>query len=186
MDAEPFIDDFKTIDLPAPANSAAADAARLVTASGKAALATLDAANGHPYVSLVTVGLDEAGRPLMLLSQLARQTKNLDADARASLLFEPVFNPAIAAASDPLAGARVTLIGRVHAIASDDPGLTSARERFLARHPDAAMYAGFSDFRFFRLELATAHFIGGFGRIVEVSAPALAAAIIASAIKGAV
>ncbi|MDZ4841945.1 MAG: pyridoxamine 5'-phosphate oxidase family protein [Hyphomicrobium aestuarii] len=174
------------MDLPAPANSAAADAARLVTGSGKAALATLDAATGHPYASLVTVALDAVGRPLMLLSQLARHTKNLDADGRASLLFEPVIDPAVTTASDPLAGARVTLIGRVHAIASDDPGLNSARERFLARHLDAAMYAGFSDFRFFRLELATAHFIGGFGRIVEVSAPAFAAAITASVIKGAV
>ena len=43
------------------------------------------------------------------------------------------------------------------------------RRRFLARHPEAAFYADFPDFAFWRLEVEGAHYIGGFGRIVDLS-----------------
>jgi putative heme iron utilization protein len=135
-----------------------------MSAAGKAALATIDRANGHPYVSLVTVALDEKGAPVLLLSRLARHTQNLDADPRGSLLFEPVDM----AAGDPLALGRVTVMGTLAPIAADDPRLAVARARFLARHPDASAYAGFADFRFFAMAVERAHFIGGFGRIVEI------------------
>ena len=39
------------------------------------------------------------------------------------------------------------------------------RRLFLARHPGAAVYADFTDFAFWRLEISQGHFIGGFGRI---------------------
>jgi len=42
------------------------------------------------------------------------------------------------------------------------------RHRFLARHPEAAFYADFPDFSFWRLNLEGAHYIGGFGRIVDL------------------
>jgi putative heme iron utilization protein len=54
----------------------------------------------------------------------------------------------------------VTLVGR--AAPADD---LEARRRFLARHPDAAMYAGFRDFRFYRVTPERAHLVGGFGKI---------------------
>ena len=43
------------------------------------------------------------------------------------------------------------------------------RRRFLARHPEAAFYADFPDFAFFRLAVDGAHYIGGFGRIFDLS-----------------
>jgi len=154
-----------------PASTAAAlDAARLMTGAKRAALATLDRTTGHPYVSLVTVAISREGAPLMLLSQLAKHTRNLDADSRASLLFEPTG----VAEGDPLALARVTVMG--NAAPTLDP---SARPTFLANHPDAEMYASFADFRFFSLPPQSAHFIGGFGRIVEIPGPALLAALTA-------
>lgn len=155
-----------------PHSSAATGAAKLMTAARTAALATLDHTTGHPYVSLVTVALLAGGSPLMLLSQLARHTQNLNADSRASLLFEPAGVPE----GDPLAIARVTVVGR--AAPTPDP---SARARFLANHPDAGMYASFADFRFFELPPQSAHFIGGFGRIIEIPGPDLVAALTASA-----
>ena len=139
--------------------SAARDAAQLIRAADTAALATLERGTGFPYASHVTVAIDGDGALLLLLSKLARHTQNLDADPRASLLFTPV----TAATGDPLASARVTLVGRLAPTANP-----SAPARFLARHPDAAVYAGFADFRFFALDLEHAHFIGGFGRIIEV------------------
>lgn len=140
---------------PAPAAAVRALARRAL----KASLATIDIGSGHPYASLVIVATDPGGAPVLLLSGLARHTRNLLADARASLLLDGT-----QASGDPLAGGRATLIG--HAVKSDDPIL---RRRFLARHPTAADYADFADFGFWQLSLATAHWIGGFGRIVEVS-----------------
>jgi hypothetical protein len=125
----------------------------------KASLATLDRVTGHPYASLVTIATDVDGTPLLLISKLALHTQNLMADARASLLIDGTD-----AAGDPLAGGRVTLIG--HALPTMRP---TARERYLARQPHAAGYADFPDFAFYELVSDRAHFIGGFGRIVDLT-----------------
>ena len=55
----------------------------------------------------------------------------------------------------------MTLFGK-----AEKTGEEAARRRFLARHPEAAFYADFPDFAFWRLEVEGAHYIGGFGRIV--------------------
>jgi putative heme iron utilization protein len=39
------------------------------------------------------------------------------------------------------------------------------KRRFLRHHPDAALYAGFGDFHFYRVSLERTHLVGGFGRI---------------------
>lgn len=116
-----------------------------------------------PYASLVLVALDHALAPILLLSDLAEHSKAIAADSRVSLLFDGT-----AGLDQPLTGPRVTLIGRA-AVAGDD----EARRRFLARHPDAAMYAGFKDFRFYRVTPERAHIVGGFGRIHWVERAAL-------------
>lgn len=152
-------------DAGAPSNasgsgSSPAEAARtLVRRALKVSLATLEASSGHPYASLVTIATDVDSTPLFLISTLALHTKNLAADARASLLFDGTD-----ASGDPLAGGRVTLIGR--AAKTDRP---AARQRFLSRQPHAAGYADFPDFAFYELIPERAHFIGGFGRIVDLA-----------------
>ncbi|MFW6077296.1 MAG: HugZ family protein [Hyphomicrobiales bacterium] len=130
------------------------DARRLMRAARTATLATL-LDDGTPYASLVKPASDYAGRPILLVSRLAWHTRNLEADGRASLLFA-----APAEAGDPLEAARVTAIGRL------SPGPRAAcAERFLASHPDAAGYAGFSDFAYWRMEVERCHAVAGFGRI---------------------
>src|SRR5437762_8531100 len=42
--------------------------------------------DGFPYASLVTVAMDTAGRPLLLLSRLAEHTQNLERRSDASIL----------------------------------------------------------------------------------------------------
>lgn len=136
-----------------------AEAARgLVRRGLKAALATLDRRSGHPYASLVTVATTPEGEPVFLISRLALHTQNLEHDARASLLLDGT-----SPAGDPLAGGRVTLVGTARRI--DDQ---HARRRFLARHPGAEIYVDFPDFAFWRLVPETAHYVGGFGRIVDL------------------
>jgi len=125
----------------------------------RATLATIGRAGtpeaGAPYASLVLAGLDHAARPLLLISQLADHTRNLQADPRVSLLFDGT-----AGLAEPLTGPRVTVQGV--AAPTADP---ADRARFLARHPGAAMYADFKDFAFWRVEPARAHMVAGFGRI---------------------
>jgi heme iron utilization protein len=131
----------------------------LVRRALKASLATLDAGTGHPYASLVTIATDVDGTPLFLISTLALHTKNIARDARVSLLFDGTDGR-----GDPLAGGRVTLIGR--AVKTQRP---TAAARFLARHESARGYAEFPDFAFYELVPERAHFIGGFGRIVDLA-----------------
>jgi hypothetical protein len=122
------------------------------------ALGTL-AADGAPYVSLVTVATLPDGALVLLLSKLARHTANIARDSRVSLLLA-----ADSREGDPLAGARIGIAGTIEK--TGDP----AARRFLARHPSAQTYAGFADFSFFRIEIESAHLVAGFGRIVDIAA----------------
>ena len=128
--------------------------------STKAALATLRETTGAPYNSLVTVAMDQAGCPIFLLSDLALHTKNIKADARASVLFDDT-----GGLDDPLEGVRVSYMGRIVKSNREEDG-----QRFLARHPDAEMYSEFADFSFYRFEPEQAHYIAGFGRIFTLEA----------------
>ena len=136
----------------------AADARALVRRALKASLATIASGGGYPYASLITVATEASGAPIFLISGLAQHTRNLSEDPRASILFDGT-----GAAGDPLQGARVTLFGKAEKTAEE-----GVRRRFLARHPEAAFYADFPDFAFWRLEVQGAHYIGGFGRIVDL------------------
>ncbi len=141
----------------------AAEARRLLRRVDRATLATAGD-DGWPYASLVLAALDAGGHPLLLLSDLADHTRNIARDQRVSLLFDGT-----AGLRQPLAGARLSVAGRV--VAADEE---AARARYLARHPDAALYAGFGDFRFYRVEMARAHLVAGFGRIRWIEGALLA------------
>lgn len=133
----------------------------LIRAAERAVLATaLAGAASHPYASLVLVASAMDGSPLLLVSELAEHTKNLLRDARLSLLFDGT-----AGLDDPLTGPRASVLGR--AALSDD---ANERARFLARHPSAAAYASFADFRLYRVVVERAHLVAGFGRIRWVDA----------------
>jgi len=141
--------------------SFSADEARnLLRRARTATLGTVNADDGVPYASLVNVATDVRGLPLLLVSTLAWHTRNLLADARASLMVAEV-----PPSGDALTGPRVTVMGRFARV--DDPLL---RRRYLARHPAAELYAGFGDFAFWRMEAERAHAVAGFGRIETIPA----------------
>jgi putative heme iron utilization protein len=127
-------------------------------------LATLDRNTGHPFASLVNVATDLDGAPLILVSRLATHTANLEVDGRASLLL------AATGKGDPLAHPRLTVLGRLAPVARDSEEDGRVRRRFLARHPKAEMYAGFADFAFWRMTVASAHLNGGFARAADLKA----------------
>ena len=138
-------------------NGSALEARAMVRAALKASFGTLLQPSGHPYASLLLTATEPDGSPLFLISKLALHTKNLTADARASLLID-----ATGTEADPMAGSRITLIGEARPTTS-----ATARRRFLARHPNAG-YADFPDFSFYAFDITSAHFIGGFGRIHDL------------------
>jgi len=134
----------------------------LVRGLDRAALATAlptasptDSGTPWPYASLVLAAVDHDLSPILLLSDLAEHTKAISADGRVSLLFDGT-----GGLDQPLTGPRVTLLGRAGRTTDERLG-----QRFLARHPDAAMYAGFKDFHFYRVAVERAHLVAGFGKI---------------------
>jgi len=125
----------------------------------QATLATLDAeTGGAPYASLSLTACGHDAAPLMLLSDVARHSRNINADPRVSLLFAKF-------GRDAIAQGRVSVLGRAEAC--DDVQL---RARFLARHAAAQSFATFSDFRLYRVAVDSVHYVGGFGRIHTLDA----------------
>ena len=103
-------------------------ARRLIRAHDTAVLATSLLDDGHPYASLVLVAVDYDVAPILLLSDLAEHSKNIATDSRISLLFDGTRG-----LNSPMTGPRLSVQG--FAARNDDPRL---RQRFLARHADAA------------------------------------------------
>ena len=143
-----------------------AERARTIVAGGRtAALSTIAPdSGGVPFGSLVAHAVDELGRPLLCLSDLAEHSRNLTADPRASIM---VTEASPEAGGDPLASGRVTLLGEVTVLAG--PERATALACYRAVHTDA-FYVEFSDFRLYRLEVSSARFVGGFGRMSWVTA----------------
>ncbi|HEY3910616.1 MAG TPA: pyridoxamine 5'-phosphate oxidase family protein [Stellaceae bacterium] len=133
--------------------ASAAFARNLVRRCERAALAT--SLRGAPYASLVLVAADLDASPLLLLSDLAQHSRNIAFEPRVSLLIDGTGRD-----PEPLAGPRLTVLGRAEA--SVDPRLAA---RFVARHPSSTAYAGFADFRLYRVAVERGHLVAGFGRI---------------------
>jgi len=126
-------------------------------------LSTLSLAlEGYPFGSVVPYALDATACPVILTSRLAEHTRNFTADARVSLL---VRDPG----TDPQAQARVTLLGRIAALARDG----TAPSRYLRYFPHARDYLAL-DFDFYRIEPVTLRVVAGFGKIHWVSREAYA------------
>ncbi|MGA8381067.1 MAG: DUF2470 domain-containing protein [Stellaceae bacterium] len=145
----------------------------LLRRCGRAALAT--SWHGAPYASLALVAADLDGSPLLLLSDLAQHSRNIAFDPRVSLLLDATEDH-----PDPLAGPRLTVLGQAEAVADRRP-----LARFTARHPSAAAYAGFADFRLYRVAVERGHLVAGFGRIEWIEAAALRPASDTSALAAA-
>ncbi len=139
----------------------------LLRATRAGTLATLDRNTGHPFASLVNVATDVDGAPVILTSRLSTHTANLEADGRASILL------AQTGKGDPLAHPRLTVLGTFAALARGSVDEPRVRRRFLARHPKAELYAGFGDFAFWRMTVASAHLNGGFARAADLNAAEL-------------
>lgn len=142
-----------------------ATARALVRSRDRAGLATSMKEDGWPYASLVMIACDAGANPLLMISELAEHTQNILAENRVGLLVD-----ATEGRDNPLTGTRLTLMGRA-AQTNDETHF----KRYIARHPDAALYAEFTDFSLYRLDVERVHMVAGFGAIhwIEQSAYAL-------------
>ena len=152
--ADPLYD----LNIPTPTHAERARTLAAEISTGTLCTLALEP-EGYPYGSFVTVAFDD-GDPVFLISGLAEHTKNLERDHRASLLV------AESGSEDPLANGRVTMLGPCTRVEGDS---ASARAAFLAAHPNAAYYADFRDFAFWKLRVNAIRYIGGYGRMSWIS-----------------
>ena len=152
----------------------AAAATGLWRMARQASLASLSE-SGMPFNSWVGVAPDpRTGTLVLLLSDLAVHTANLQSDPRASLLIvgssADIGDTPSDSDDDPLTLPRLTLVGDV--TLAGDPDI--AAPVYLDRHPGAEDYAGFGDFRYYRFAPQSAHLVAGFGRIADIDPAAFA------------
>jgi heme iron utilization protein len=107
-----------------------------------------------PYVA------DELGRLVFFISSMAMHTQNLQQDQRASLL---ICQPEVS--GDPLGAARMTVLGNVGEAPAHE-----VKELYLLRHQNAKLWQDYTDFAYYRMEVAGVYFIGGFGVMGWISA----------------
>ncbi len=140
-------------------------AARCLMRSARVgSLATLQ--DGRPFVSLVTPATAPDGSILLLLSDLAEHTHHLLADPGCALLLTGA-----PAEVNPQTTPRLTLSGT----AAPDPD-SALKARYMAIHPYAALYAGFTDFRIWRLRPGEGRLVEGFARASHLRGSDLAPA----------
>jgi putative heme iron utilization protein len=134
----------------------------LVRTAGHGALAALEPQGGGPLASRVAVATDLDSTPVILVSALSEHTAAIEGDPRCSLLLgEP-------GKGDPLAHPRISLRCRAERLERGTPAQIRCERRYLNRHPEARLYAGFADFSFFRLGIERASLNGGFGRAYQL------------------
>ena len=115
---------------------------------------------GYPFGSVAPFVLDHDASPIVLISTIAEHTKNIIANPKVSLL---VF----AGNEDLQASSRLTLIGDASKIEKNDAGqsYTNLRARYLRYLPQATSYFDMHDFSFYRIHIAQARYIAGFGKM---------------------
>ena len=141
-------------------------AERVRTLASLSTIATLSTVSrkqpGYPFGSLMPYAIDERGRPIFLISNMAMHTQNLQADPRASLFVGQ------AGDGDPLGTARATLVGDVLPVPEEEKD--AARELYLSRYENSRSWVDFKDFAFYRMEPLDIYYVGGFGVMGWVTA----------------
>ncbi len=140
----------------APVDAPAWAARKLLRAARAGTLASSLA--GQPFASLVTPASAPDLGVLLLLSSLSEHTRHLRAEPRCSVLVVGA-----ATGENPQTAPRATITGLAEVI--DNAGL---KARYLAVHPYASLYAGFSDFALWRIRPMGGLFVGGFARAARL------------------
>mmetsp|Transcript_28086 Transcript_28086/g.53167 ORF Transcript_28086/g.53167 Transcript_28086/m.53167 type:complete len:322 (+) Transcript_28086:70-1035(+) len=135
---------------------------------GFAVLSTNSKSNpGYPGGSVVGFAPDPSGRPLFVFSGMSSHTQDVLVDPKVSLTV----------ASQDFKGAadgRVNLLGEMERV-KDPEEIEMCKEIYLEKHP-GAFWVNFGDFNWFRMEVKSVRFVGGFARAGTISAEDYASA----------
>ena len=135
----------------------------LIASSYEGFLATLE--GDKPFVSAVsylyeanTAGQKQPGKLCLLLSELARHTRNFQRNPNVSLLVlenssVPVYERK-----------RVTVQGTIQYV-KDEERFKSFKSKYIQIFPSSEPLFTFQDFRFFEMNIADVHLISGFGKV---------------------
>lgn len=122
--------------------------------------------DGAPLVSMVLYAPEtDFSACYMHVSRLAQHTAGLLQNEQVSLMISQPDT----GAQDPQTLARISVQGRVTALAQGSPDWERARALYLNTHPTAAMNFQLGDFILFRMEPQAARYVAGFGRIFNLS-----------------
>ena len=127
--------------------------------------------NSFSYSTFTMVAFDYDLSPILLLSNLSEHTTNILNNQDVSLMlceeqkmyqFFPKFENKIPSIDyeDPMSRPRITLIGRIKK--TNDIHI---KKRFLSRHPASKLYSNFGDMNFYKINIKSAHLIGGFAQV---------------------
>jgi len=121
---------------------------------------------GFPFGSVSTYMSTVNGDVIFYFSDLAQHTKNFLANDKVCLT---VFSGSEGTKNDddPNDGARLSLLGNITLVSAN--AIKSTADRFFKLYPESRRYQSFSDFKFYKLTVHKARFIGGFGDINWIS-----------------
>lgn len=139
------------------------EARSLLRASSSATLATTSSGpeGAQPFASLVTPAFLPDLTALLLLSDLSEHTRHLKAEPRCALMAQGLPD-----GPNPQTAPRATLTGLAEPVPEAE--IAALKPRWLARHPYAALYAGFGDFHLWRITPVAALLVGGFARATRL------------------
>lgn len=149
--------------------------AQLIRTQRTAALGTLR--DGSPFVSMVLFAAAEDFSAFYLhISSLARHTRDLQADQRASLMIAETDD----GTRDPQTLARLSLEGEAVAVPRDDPTAEDIRRLYLAKYPQSGPNFNLGDFSLYRITPRRGRYVAGFGKIFNLGPEQLGEAALAS------
>jgi putative heme iron utilization protein len=145
---------------------------KLVREQRIAALGTLR--EGFPEVSMVPVVAEPDGSAFYFhASALAHHTQNIQREARVSLMLSQPDDWG----RDPQTLARIAVRGEARALPREGTAYERVRAMYVARFPESEAHFSLGDFALYRVEPVAARFVAGFGRIFNLSAADIMAAI---------
>ena len=139
----------------------AAEAKQFLRSTRSGVLSSFSAKfSGYPFGSVMPFVLDHNCQPIVLISSIAEHTKNIIANPKVSLLVFQSNN--LKSAEDLHANGRLTLIGEAVQIDKDDADLMA---RYCRYFPESTGYLAMHDFQFYRINIAQARYVAGFGKM---------------------
>jgi len=138
--------------------------AGLVRGGRVAALGTLR--DGAPLVTQVIYSVaDDFSAFYIHVSRLAQHTQDILRDPRVSLMIAESDDGTV----DPQTLARVSVRGDAVAITPDDDRYDGIKRRYLQKFPAAAPNFDLGDFMLYCVEPQSGRFVGGFGKIYNLT-----------------